>query len=93
MYDAAKAAFDRCGGDGGKRLYEQMVFRMTCGKPDAEANQIYLERLQTDMGALAAEAEGLVAKPPGEAAVAEALGAHILYCVRTAAHEADAHGR
>ena len=45
-------------------------------------NQIYRERLQTDLAALAAEVDALVAesRPQEE----EMLGAHILHCVRTA---------
>jgi len=82
MYDAAKAAFDRCGGSRAKNLYEQMVFRMSSTRQDDEVNEIYRERLQTDLGALAAEADALVAQPRPEEP--ETMGAHILKWVRTA---------
>ncbi len=55
---------------------------MSSSRQDDEVNAIYRERLQTDLGALAAEADALVAQSrPQEA---ETMGAHILHCVRTA---------
>ena len=59
-----------------------MVFRMSSSRQDDEVNAIYRERLQTDLGALAAEADALVAQPRPEEP--ETMGAHILKCVRTA---------